>query len=305
LGQSDPAPQGVRTIQDSVNDLRALLNAVPLGCPCVFAGESWGGSLVRVFAGQFPGDVAGLVFVDPVPPGFVDQFVGLVSSDEPGFAALMGTDNPERMDQLASFRQAEAAAVPPVPMVVITHGLFLGFPLNFPVEQLEAAWQSDQQAFARANHARLVVAQTSGNSVVRDQPEVVAAAVQVVVGVVRDPGSLQTSLVVHRLDATDRPLAGACFQIYADAGGGTRGDFRGGACDTDVDNAADGVIRFAPLPPGNYVLQEAKPPEGETAVPDMPVVLAGLATDVDVKSPAPTPTATVTVTVTVTVTKTP
>lgn len=292
LGQSDPAPAGVRTIQDSVSDLRALLNRVPLGCPCVFVGESWGGSIVRVFAGQFPGDVAGLVFLDPVPPGFVDKFVGLVSSNEPGFAALMGTDNPERMDQLASFRQADAAALPPsVPIVVVTHGLFLGFPLTFPVEKLEAAWRSEQEAYARATHAQLVVAQRSGNSVLRDQPDVVVTTVQTVVGVVRNPASLQTSLAVHRLDATGRPLPGGCFQVYLDAGGGKRGDFRGGACDAD-DGAADGVIHFLPLPPGNYVLQEARPPGGVPASPDMPVTLAGLATDVDVKSAAPaTPTA--------------
>jgi pimeloyl-ACP methyl ester carboxylesterase len=295
LGQSDPPPAGVRTIQDSVNDLRALLNAVPLGCPCVFAGESWGGSIVRLFAGQFPGDVAGLVFVDPVPPGFTEQFVTLVKSDEPGFAALMGADNPERMDQLNSLRQADAAPPPPpVPIVVITHGLVLGFPLNFPVDQLEAAWRSGQEAYARANYARLVIAATSGNSVVRDQPDVVADAVQVVVAAVRDPAT-PTMLVVHRLDETGRPLAGSCFQIYADAGGGARGEFRGGACDTDLDGAADGSIPFPPLPAGAYVLQEVKPPDGVPAAPDLPVAIRGLATEVDVKHVAEaTPTVTAT-----------
>jgi pimeloyl-ACP methyl ester carboxylesterase len=306
LGKSDPPPAGIRTIQDSVNDLRALLNVFPLGCPCVFAGESWGGSIVRLFAGQFPSDIAGLVFVDAMPPGFVDQFSGLVPADQPGFAALMGTDNPEHMDQLASFRKAEAAAPPPpVPIVVITHGLVLGFPLNFPVEKLEAIWRSGQEAYARATHARLVVAQKSGNSVVHDQPDVVATALQVVVGAIRDPTLDQPALVVHRLDASGHPLPGSCFQIYADAGGGKRGEFRGGACDTDVDNTADGVIRFTPLPAGNYVLQEVKPPDGVPAVPDMPVVLSGLATDVDVKSAGPaTPTAPQTVTPTATATAT-
>jgi pimeloyl-ACP methyl ester carboxylesterase len=298
LGQSDPPPDGIRTLQDSVNDLRALLNTVPLGCPCVFAGESWGGSLVRLFAGQYPADVAGLVFVDPVPPGFIDQFLGLVASDEPGFSSLMGTDNVERMDQLNSLRQADAAAPPPlVPIVVIRHGLFLGFPLNFPVEQLETVWQAGQEAYARAHHARLVVAQTSGNSVVSDQPDVVVAAVQTVIAAVRDSAAFQPILTVHRLDADGRPLAGACFQIYADAGSGARGEFRGGACDTDGDGADDGAIPFPPMPPGNYVLEEVRPPAGLTPSPDVPVALAGFATDVDVRSAAqPTPTPTVTAT---------
>lgn len=295
LGQSDPPPDGIRTIQDSVTDLRALLNAHPIGCPCVFAGESWGGSIVRLFAGQFPADVAGLVFVDSVPPGFTDAFVKLVDSKERGFSALMGTDNDERMDQLNSFRKAdEAPAPPPVPIVVITHGLVLGFPLTFPVEQLEAAWRSGQEAYARANFARLVIATTSGNSVIRDQPTVVTDAVRTVVAAVRDPAT-PTTLVIHRIDETDRPLTDSCFQIYVDAGAGTRGDFRNGACDAESDGTADGVIVFAPLPPGNYVLEEARPPAGLPAVPDVPVTLRGLATDIDVKSvPATAPTATAT-----------
>jgi hypothetical protein len=209
----------------------------------------------------------------------------------------MGTENPERMDQLASFRQADAAPPPPpVPMVVITHGLALGFPLTFPVDQLEAVWRDGQEAFARANHARMVVAETSGNSVVNDQPDVVIDAVQTVLAAARDPAAVQTTLLVHRLDEAGRPLPGSCFQIYVDAGAGTRGDYRGGACDTDVDGAADGTIPFQPLPPGNYVIQEVKPPDGVPAAPDLPVAILGLSTEVDVQNPSAgaTPAATAT-----------
>lgn len=306
LGQSDPAPDGIRTIQQSVDDLRALLNTIPLGCPCVFAGESWGGSITRLFTGQFPGDVAGLIFVDTVPPGFTDQFATLVSSDEPGFSALMGTENPERMDQLASFRLADGAAPPPpIPIVVLTHGLFLGFPLNFPVDQLEAVWRAGQQTYAKTTHARLIVAATSGNSVLREQPDLVVGAVQTVVNAVRDPAALQTVLEVHRLDATGREIAGSCFQIFTDAGAGTRGEFRGGACDPDADGASDGIIQFAPLPPGSYVVQEAKAPDGLTAAADTPVSLAGLSTILDIAEPPAPATPTVTPTATTTATKTP
>jgi hypothetical protein len=266
----------------------------------VFAGESWGGSIIRLFTGLFPGDVAGLIFVDTVPPGFTDQFAALVPSDEPGFSALMGTDNPERMDQLASFRLADAAAPPPpVPIVVLTHGLFLGFPLNFPVDQLEAVWRAGQQTYAKTTHARLIVATTSGNSVLREQPDLVVGAIQTVISAVRDPAALQTVLEVHRLNATGREVPGSCFQIYTDAGEGARGEFRGGACDPDGDNVADGIIRFAPLPPGSYVVQEAQAPEGLTAAPDTPVSLSGLATFLDITEPPAadgTPTVTATAT---------
>lgn len=297
LGQSDPAPEDIRTIQHSVDDLRALLNMIPLGCPCVFAGESWGGSITRLFAGQFPGDVGGLIFIDTVPPGFTEQFAALVPSDESGFNTLMGTDNPERMDQLASFRLADAAAPPPpVPIVVMTHGLFLGFPLNFPVDRLETVWRSAQQTYARTTHARFIVAAMSGNSILREQPDLVVDAIQTVVEAARDPAAMQTVLTIHRLDGSGRPVPGSCFQIFTDGGDGTRGEFRGGACDPDGDGAENGTIIFPPLPPGSYVIEEARAPEGMTAASDTPVSLSGLSTDIDVTEPSTTPTPTVTAT---------
>jgi hypothetical protein len=242
---------------------------------------------MRLYAGQFPSDVAGLVFVDPLPVGFIDRFLTLVSSNEPGFSSLMGADNIERMDQLNSLRQADTAAAPPaVPIVVIVHGLFLGFPLNFPVDQLETAWRSDQEAYAAANHALLRVAKTSGNSIVRDQPDLVIEAVNTVLEAVRNPTSVQTTLVINRSDGNGRRVSGSCFQVFSDAGNGARGEFRGGACDPDSDGVSDGVIEFDPMPPGNYVLQEAKAPDGVPALADAPVTLVGLATTVTLSPPA-------------------
>jgi hypothetical protein len=155
------------------------------------------------------------------------------------------------------------------------------------VDQLEQLWRTGQEAYARAIHARLIVATTSGNSVVRDQPELVVDAVRVVVAAARDPAAFQTSLHVHRLDAAGQPLPGACFQIWKDAGAGARGEYQDGACDADVDGVADGTVQFRPFPAGNYVLQEVKPPDGVPAAPDVPVVMTGLVTHVDVKSAAP------------------
>lgn len=47
--------------------LRRLLDVLGAAPPYVLEGYSWGGILARYFAGYHPGDVAGLVFVDPGP----------------------------------------------------------------------------------------------------------------------------------------------------------------------------------------------------------------------------------------------
>ncbi len=47
--------------------LRRLLQEIGAGPPYVLVGHSWGGSLMRYFAGYYPSDVAGIVYVDPGP----------------------------------------------------------------------------------------------------------------------------------------------------------------------------------------------------------------------------------------------
>ena len=62
-GWSDPAP-GPRTSAEIVNDLHKLLRAAGVAPPYVLVGHSFGGFNVRVFAGEYPGEVVGMVLVD-------------------------------------------------------------------------------------------------------------------------------------------------------------------------------------------------------------------------------------------------
>jgi len=66
-GWSDPAPRP-RTTSTIVDDLHALLEAARTPKPCIFVGHSFGGLLARAYAATYPGDVAGLVLVDPLSP---------------------------------------------------------------------------------------------------------------------------------------------------------------------------------------------------------------------------------------------
>lgn len=62
-GWSDPA-RGPRTSADAASDLHAVLNAAHVSAPYVLVGHSLGGLNVRVYAGLFRQDVAGLVLVE-------------------------------------------------------------------------------------------------------------------------------------------------------------------------------------------------------------------------------------------------
>jgi pimeloyl-ACP methyl ester carboxylesterase len=83
---SDPTP--IRTAQEVVDDLRALLAAAGEPGPYVLVGHSLGGLYVQLFAYRHPDEVAGLVLVDPTPEGFAERLDILE-------AAQWGTPPPE------------------------------------------------------------------------------------------------------------------------------------------------------------------------------------------------------------------
>ncbi len=59
-----PLPRDAKRI---ATELKEALIKANIPSPYIFSGWSYGGSLVRVFAGLYPKDVAGMVLVDPAP----------------------------------------------------------------------------------------------------------------------------------------------------------------------------------------------------------------------------------------------
>jgi pimeloyl-ACP methyl ester carboxylesterase len=66
-GWSDPS-RAPRDAQAMAGELHSLLQAAGIPGPYVLVGWSFGGLVVRVFAGQYPDEVAGLVLVDSSHP---------------------------------------------------------------------------------------------------------------------------------------------------------------------------------------------------------------------------------------------
>ena len=67
LGWSDLGPLP-RTADQIVDELHALLERARISPPYVLVGHSFGGLTMPLFAARFPGEVGGVVLVDPVAP---------------------------------------------------------------------------------------------------------------------------------------------------------------------------------------------------------------------------------------------
>ncbi len=67
LGWSDSAPAPL-SARANAETLRALLRALDIPPPYVFAGHSYGSFVIREYASQYRDEVAGIVLVDPINP---------------------------------------------------------------------------------------------------------------------------------------------------------------------------------------------------------------------------------------------
>jgi pimeloyl-ACP methyl ester carboxylesterase len=110
--------------QNGVDDLVALLKAADVPGPYVLVAHSLSGTIARVFAGEHPDEVKGIVFVDALTPELRAQMTPAEwetwkrVSTRPVPAAYPDLERQnfdETLDQTAA-----AAALRPMPVVVLT-----------------------------------------------------------------------------------------------------------------------------------------------------------------------------------------
>jgi pimeloyl-ACP methyl ester carboxylesterase len=211
LGQS--AWDGVTpTPRHVAGRLRRLLREIGAPPPYVLVGYSWGGSLARYFAGYFPDEVAGVVYVDPGPiltrppadeiapfdsvgagragyEALWSSFAGLIARAPPAvraeyevFRGLMLKDVADR----------DLRPAPDVPVVVLVAARPYPPFAQLPYDQA-AQFRADLPHRVRAlgewalasSRGTLVVSNHTTHAVPREDPDLIVWAVQRVLSLAR------------------------------------------------------------------------------------------------------------------------
>ena len=211
FSRSDPVPQPTSP-QNGVDDLLALLQAADVPAPYVLVAHSFGGTIARVFAGEHPDEVKGIVFVDVLTPELRAQMapeewkIWKRINARPA-KALAAYPDLERQDFDKTLDQTAAAAAPrPMPVVVLTASdkfvdvvpklIQTGeLPSDTPrdigavVDRANSAAQNELAALVPG--AVHITDTHSGHNIMIDNAQVVIQAIRMVVDAVRDG---QTSL---------------------------------------------------------------------------------------------------------------
>lgn len=181
-GESTPIADEARTSDEVAAHLRETLLAAGERGPFLLVGHSLGGLYIAKFAGLYPRETAGLVFVDGRPPNFRATCAarGVSFCDGSGLrqtppgwpghivAEAEGVEPTENM-------APSAAAIAAVPAVVITSTN--AWPGEGGAEAF-ALWLETQEAFAGGFRAgQFVRAEGAGHYVQREQPALVAGEI--------------------------------------------------------------------------------------------------------------------------------
>lgn len=172
LSEDGPAPRDGRRI---AAELRRALRAADLPPPYVLVGHSLGGLFVRVFAGRYPDEVAGLVLVDPTHS--VD--------------GLEGLDLPELDCARDTLEQARTSPIPAGIPVFLIDARMPDLPF-FATRSIREAHADRRRRLQERSvvyeawldghpGASLVVTELSGHDVPMEQPELVVDTIRRVV----------------------------------------------------------------------------------------------------------------------------
>jgi pimeloyl-ACP methyl ester carboxylesterase len=194
LGSSNAAPAPTRTSQDMVTDLHALLVNAKVAGPYVLVGHEMGGFNVRLYASQYLDEVVGLVLVDAIHPDYESETQAVLPPESPGEPDILKlirtygffpdpSDNPERMDFIASAAQVRATrSLGDLPLVVLTsanNSFYLDIPPDVDAK-MNQVWQDLQIDLAKlSSNSTHVMAREDGsyNYIPLQEPQLVIDAI--------------------------------------------------------------------------------------------------------------------------------
>ena len=220
-GESDPVPKP-RTIGQIVEDLHTLLIKAKVPAPYVLVGHSFGGMNVRMYAGKYPADVAGMVLVDSSLEDLFARYDTFISPESMKRKRARIADNPEGIDWEMACAQVRAANWhSDIPLIVLTQGKEEDWNKIAPedvetVKKMGQVFRELQADLARrSTNSKQIIAERSGHNIHDDQPELVIDSIHQVVEAVRRKTSLNARKY-FRATTYPMPLSNKSFKPIRD-----------------------------------------------------------------------------------------
>ncbi len=186
-----------RTPVNIASELRVFVDSLRIDPPFILVGHSMGGTVMRVFATQYPHEVAGLVLVDG---SHERQYIEL-SSLSPTFwvdtwknlsewADSVGGGTYSEMEEFwRIYRKGvlpEAWPLPNVPIIVLTQVRVDNSWTGATFEGVKVWRDLHTEFFKQSTNARHIVVDHVGHNIHKDDPALVVEAIRELIEMVKD-----------------------------------------------------------------------------------------------------------------------
>jgi pimeloyl-ACP methyl ester carboxylesterase len=204
LGASSPAPRP-HSNRQMADELHDLLRAVHVPEPFILVGHSMGGANVRYLAAKSPQAVAGMVLVDSVSHEQPKKFWSLLPDETLLEFKQLLTALPEGLDfdTLSAGYEGLATVNPSLgatPLVVLAHTKPVQMPPSIGPQlasEMEGVWRSMQEQLPRlSSNSAFLAVPNAGHHIQLDRPDVVVAAINEMVGAVREKRRLNQQAII-------------------------------------------------------------------------------------------------------------
>ncbi|MGH4125082.1 MAG: alpha/beta fold hydrolase [Clostridium sp.] len=182
LGNSDTGDLP-RSSLDQVHELHTILNKAKVKAPYIIVAHSIGGYNARLFAGTYPKEVSGIVFVDCSHENQFEDRVKRSSSKEIEIVKSQLIGEEQTFDELLiSAKQVkeirEKDALRNIPIIVLT----ADHKGEEPSSITEETWLNYQNDLVSlSDYSKHIIVEDSGHFIQKDKPQVVIDAIKWIV----------------------------------------------------------------------------------------------------------------------------
>jgi pimeloyl-ACP methyl ester carboxylesterase len=166
---------GTLTGRQVARELHAALAAAHVPPPYILVGQSFAGVYNRIFATEYPDEVAGIVLLDPAQERFIEWIE--TRHPEHGLSTIPRDRWPEAAGIEATLEELRSMPpLPDVPIVVVT-GTRRG--RDRVRDGFLPVWTAMHGEWVRTQpHGRHVLAEKSGHAIHIDEPDLVVSLIQ-------------------------------------------------------------------------------------------------------------------------------
>lgn len=174
LGKSEKS-SNPRTSHEMVKELKELLTVMKIKPPYILVGHSYGGVNTRIYATEYPDDVAGLILVDSTPENYKEAFLPTMPTDfqeayNKQFIYEGSYD--EFMESLQQLKQTRRPLN--VPLIVLSAGKKAHYS-----KESQELWNDIQKEILDISaKSELIIAENSAHYIQNDEPVVVISAIK-------------------------------------------------------------------------------------------------------------------------------